>query len=992
MKQKLAQLLENVKLFTKSLNFSQYHSLQMYGSFTICFQQHINNLKESLFTTANLQQSEKEFKKYFSRIQNSILYGENQSDVNNYQLINIFDFLYKLMAEKTEELIRSKWQFQEIQFDSEYLVQLAKKIHLQENDEEQEVKSNHEDKFSIIQQKNDEWKIKQGLVLTIIQISLNSFTETITRFSQQALIQLWVLEKDQRVRNLLKDQNLISLQMQILQKVWQTQNYRIAGEMQKMLKRIDELQESISLEANLKKRELYLLEMDETTAQLDQYIQNISEMGQYLKLITDFVNHIRKGMIRVEEKINEMKKQLNSLGNEVKFLRGKSVEELFEIRKSRVMKEAANNNIRSLFVPLFTLEIFHKLEKGKKYQQRNILMNLENFYDKKGALNEFLLDDEEKVLLIHGIAGSGKSTAAKKIEEFILKLHDNNQKIAVEEAHHQDEYGFDELQQKECKEMLEKKKFRLLIIMDSYDEMKLKIFRKTYILIINLNTIGQTHLLFLLQEAKFQQKQLKEILLLKFDFQQIQEYLEKFTIQSITMLIFEMYEWQTKISNRRVIDIIKFEIYQKQLQQFLKKEISGLKGENLLNEKQIDHILTFLKNNEFISLKSHDALRSLSINLQKLWSVEKYEKIMKQINLNKQVLTPLMMEIVVQVLPQMTTEINNLKYNFIKNFSNRLKEFYKSKQLIQMYRQQQKKLVASNYEYENSGKVDYDEKFEITLIDIEDLEKRNYQEIAMKFWDQIEENSVLIQFYISQQYQRFQTQLLKIFQQNHELSNQLLLTKITIQIEKIIEVVIDAFTELNLTSYDFYEQFINQHHQKYIEKLRKQGKSINIDGFLHDLKRYSTNLAKTMSKNKITQVQYQQYGLLYKEERENQKQWLNDFFNDDDQFGSYRKDIRSCSLVQSNGSNFKFAHKSIQEFLIAADLYEVLVQSKDFDIQIMNTIIEMLTKENNQQQNCLNFLSNLHYYQFNNQIENIPLLEKQKQFDTFQQTLILQAI
>ncbi|CAD8148221.1 unnamed protein product [Paramecium pentaurelia] len=120
---------------------------------------------------------------------------------------------------------------------------------------------------------------------------------------------------------------------------------------------------------------------------------------------------------------------------------------------------------------------------------------------------------------------------------------------------------------------------------------------------------------------------------------------------------------------------------------------------------------------------------------------------------------------------------------------------------------------------------------------------------------------------------------------------------------------------------------------------------MNIDRFLHDLKKYSTNLAKTMSMNERTQ--YQQYGLLQKKLREKVKLWLNDCFYDDYQFGSYRTDIRSCSLVQSNNANFSFVHKSIQEFLIAVDLYEVLVQSNDFKIQILIIIIELLSKENN---------------------------------------------
>ena len=43
-------------------------------------------------------------------------------------------------------------------------------------------------------------------------------------------------------------------------------------------------------------------------------------------------------------------------------------------------------------------------------------------------MNEFLYEGKT-VLLIHGLAGSGKSTTAKKIEEFIWKLHDSNKKI-----------------------------------------------------------------------------------------------------------------------------------------------------------------------------------------------------------------------------------------------------------------------------------------------------------------------------------------------------------------------------------------------------------------------------------------------------------------------------------------------------------------------------------------------------------------------------------
>ncbi|CAD8198450.1 unnamed protein product [Paramecium pentaurelia] len=1030
----LCQILEETKKFSNILHLLHKYDKNIqektYLKFHSHFKSQIEIFEKSLCTKTNLQQMEKEsFIDYYNRIEFDIQQAKNEKDdENKQQKTNVCDFLNNLKGKIKLKLSQSKCIISKIQFEEEYLIQQIKKIYLSENEEEEEEDKDDEESnkklgfFQSLNQQykdyknNDEWKIKQGLIFTIIQISSNCFTDTIIQFCQQALIQLWVLEKDQRVRNLLKNQDLISLQMQILKKGWQTQNDRIAGEMQQMLSKIDSLQEQITQEANVNKREQQLKEIDETTEKLDEYIKNICEMGQQLRLITDFVNHFRKGLIRVEGKINEMKKQLNSLGNDIKFLRGKSVEELFDIRKSKVLKEAANKNVRSIYVPLQTLEIFHQLDKVEKNEQKTILMNFENFSDKEGEVNEFLLDDKETVLLIHGLAGSGKSTAAKKIEEFIWKLYENNQRIknqklipiyislpslknpvfqAVEEALHQDEYGFDELQLKECKEMLEKKEFRFLFIMDSYDEMKLENIQKNlyinnklkqnwsnpFVIFTTRSEIFTSSNYSLWFEPEEKQK-LKEIKLLKFDSPQMLQYLEKFTIQSVKMLIFEIYEWQTQISNRGAIDIKKFENCWEKLNNLLKKDILGMKRDNLLNQKQIDLIKSFLKNDQFISLKSQDALRSLSINLQKLWSVEKYNKMMSQINLNKLVVTPYMMEIVVQVLPDLivkATEINNLKQNFINNFSKKLKALYKSKYLIEMYQQQQQqeKLVSQNNREENSQKV--------TSIDIENLEKLNFQDVANKFWDKIEENSTSIQTQISQENPELQTQLQKILEQICQQYDHLL-DKVAIQNKKkseaVIEVVIDALKELNLTSYDFYDEFINQHHQKQIEKQRKLGKSINIDRFLHDLKKYSTNLAKKMSIYQITQVQYQQQGFLYKEEKENEK-WLNDFFNDDDQFGSYRKDIRSCSLVQSNGANFQFVHKSIQEFLIAATLYELLVQSKDVDIQIMKTILELLSKENNQVQDSSKFLQTTakEYCENHTQFENILMFDRQKQIE-----------
>ncbi|CAD8105018.1 unnamed protein product [Paramecium primaurelia] len=1037
-KQQLTQLLEEVQKFRNDFfliqDYKKEIQAQMHNFFLKFLQDQVNKFEQSLYTTADLKQIQREdFKEYFERITILLECQDQKDDRNIAEQTNIFDFLNNIKAEIQKILIDSKCVSQEVIISQDKLIKQITNIYLQGDEEEESDEVESIKQFSLLNalnQKyqdfinNDEWKIKQSLVITIIQISSNCFIDTIIVFCQKALIFFWIEEKDQRVRNILKNQHLIKMQMQILSQDWQTQHNRIAGEMQQNLRRVEQLQEQISREANLSKRDIQLKEMDETISQLDKYIQNICEMSQQLNLRTDFVNHIRKGLIRVEGKINEMNKQLNSLGNDIKFLRGKSVQELFEIRKSKVLTEAAKKNVRSIYVPLQTMEIF---QRGEKNEQKSILMNLKNLYDKKGQVNEFLLDDKETVLLIHGVAGSGKSTAAKKIEEFIWELHNINEKIsnkilipiyislpslknpvfqAVEEALHQDEYGFDELQLKECKEMLVNKQFRLLLIMDSYDEMKLENIQKNLYINNKLNQNWSDPLVIFTTRSDIftssnyadwfapeEKQKFKEIQLLQFEQSQKQEYLKKFTIQSIKMLIFDIHEWQFSTQNQKAMDFKRFEQSWEKIQsQFFQFDEARWKSETLMDEQQINSIVQFLKDDELIALKSIEASRSLSINLQKQWSFKKYEEMMRSIDRNKLVETPYMMEIIVQVLPNMilkATEIINIKQTFLKNFSNMLEEFYISKYRIQMFKSQQKRhfyesINEVNKVSETQIQVDYDEFLEVTHNDLQNLEMIDYHLIASEVWNILEESLIPQQLQISQESVEVHNQL------QRKLENNLLLLKnIKIQQEEIIQFAYDALKEYNLTIYDCYCEFINYYHLKQIEKRRNLGKSIDTDRFMHDLLEYSIRFAKIMSNNQLTQVQYKQQGFLYQNAR-TEEQWLNEFFNYDDYNGAYKKDIRSCSLVQQKGANYQFTHKSIQEFLVAADLYEVLVQSKNIDTQILNIIIEILSKEQNQNQDCIKFLQNLQYKYAQNYhyIGNSTFLEKQKQLYDFDQTIM----
>ncbi|CAD8092129.1 unnamed protein product [Paramecium primaurelia] len=153
---------------------------------------------------------------------------------------------------------------------------------------------------------------------------------------------------------------------------------------------------------------------------------------------------------------------------------------LLEIRKWKVLKGAAEKNVKTIYVPLKTQE------QGKN--ETSNLMGLYQFDDKDGEVNEFLYErktlDQAKVLQPKIFKSLFGNIAIKKLGimyQYLFIFHYRPQKPvfqAVEESLKQDDYGFDDLQLKECKEMLQTKEFRFMFIMDSYDEMKLENIQK----------------------------------------------------------------------------------------------------------------------------------------------------------------------------------------------------------------------------------------------------------------------------------------------------------------------------------------------------------------------------------------------------------------------------------------------------------------------------------------------------------------------------------
>ncbi|CAD8117372.1 unnamed protein product [Paramecium primaurelia] len=115
-------------------------------------------------------------------------------------------------------------------------------------------------------------------------------------------------------------------------------------------------------------------------------------------------------------------------------------------------------------------------EKEMNEEKTSILMNFENLQDKNGKVNEFYQMIKKQYYQLMGQLDQvkvrrlrQKNLLMKKSvmkSQYLFIFHNLLQKILcfkefqeVEETLHQYEYDFDELQQKQCKEMLKKKEF-----------------------------------------------------------------------------------------------------------------------------------------------------------------------------------------------------------------------------------------------------------------------------------------------------------------------------------------------------------------------------------------------------------------------------------------------------------------------------------------------------------------------------------------------------
>ncbi|CAD8084411.1 unnamed protein product [Paramecium sonneborni] len=328
------------------------------------------------------------------------------------------------------------------------------------------------------------------------------------------------------------------------------------------------------------------------------------------------------------------------------------------------------------------------------------------FNNKEGEINEFLVEDSSNkdVLLLRGIAGSGKSRAAAKIEEFLWQKIDSKESSwipiyvslptlkepkfnLIDQALESDFYQFDKIQVKEFKEAFYKRMKQDLIQSNLYQTNR---FQKDLFGFVQ-DSKQVKEQLKVITSSSYQTwfygeklESLKEVELLGIN---EHKYLEEYILLTLKKEFIELYGFTKQMIKQR-IDIEEFCTFWQKISYYLIQNQNNSRKNQFINEQQARQIIQILKLEIIFQKISKEQIVNLEKTIMDLWGIPKFEKLIINAQIQHRLTTPFMMEIVVQVLPTMTKkyfDASTFKDKFINNYDKIKLETQIEQQQIQKY-------------------------------------------------------------------------------------------------------------------------------------------------------------------------------------------------------------------------------------------------------------------------------------------------------------------
>ncbi|CAD8083964.1 unnamed protein product [Paramecium sonneborni] len=747
-----------------------------------------------------------------------------------------------------------------------------------------------------------------------------SSEKTIQNYSSSLILEIWGLEKDSRVRFLLKDQEIIEIQKKIFSKDLQSMNENLKQNVQKRMKFIEELEFQVKQTEDEDIRNQKMQQIQQEYQEFQEYLANLHEMEQQLNITLYFLIDIKKDIRGLKFKLESLEQNLENIKRDVTQLKGKSFRELFEVRKQNVLQNKKKLELTKVFVPIYC----------KTKQDNQIILLLDNEkMNKKAAINLFLLKEsilyhnsQVDVLVIYGQTGSGKSTIARKIEEFLWEQYDSQQSkyipIFINLPNIQDprqgiinqileseQYLFDKIQVRQLAEEVDQNKLTLVLIMDGYDEMKSQYQH------LNLYTLNQistqwkrSKVIFTTRySVQFQFKhQIQEAEICSFTNDQQNQYIQLYVVLQFKSTLLKFYQNCLRYI-QRVFCHQEFSQLWNQIQELIifNKRNIFTETDQFLDSNELYQLSFFLNQlypNKIKEQTYADLIYHLNEECQQIWSAKKYSDIINQLNLRNILQMPFMLQIVLKVLPEipnMCSDLKLLKNIFVQNYV----KFKERKHLIKKFSKSKKGIIQ-----------EFNKQIEV----------RNVQ----NYWEILLEKEVFKNY---------------SFLNNIKLNNNLLIiNNYSFNFGEECEIIKEALINQDFSTYQFYTFFVDWYHQEQIQKI--QNNQINIDKeiFITDLNNFSYQLALEMTEHDLTVLNYSKKGLMnFGIDNEFPESWADKYFCQKDIENEYLCLLRKCSLLNQKGNQYSFLHKSIQEFYVSKKIVDFIDLLENFNLEQLNS-------------------------------------------------------
>jgi len=280
---------------------------------------------------------------------------------------------------------------------------------------------------------------------------------------------------------------------------WDDQKQHIQNSLRENLENLKKKQEKLEdqAEADVDMKQTILMELRQEQLGIMVQLSNVEDVGSGLGITVSFLQGMQGQLDVINNKLDELASAVKDMADNLRLLVGRPVMEVLETRRTELILKRKELLAQSVYIPSECLEAGEDYRFTEKdHSDRKLLMSeIQQFLASEGSSHyepEGL--SRKGAMLIHGPAGSGKSSFARELEIYIQgELYDERKKQGVNlvliksqlqtlqkplteifDETLRRQYGLKKVQIDSLKDKIrDETDFEVIFLLDGYDEMRL---------------------------------------------------------------------------------------------------------------------------------------------------------------------------------------------------------------------------------------------------------------------------------------------------------------------------------------------------------------------------------------------------------------------------------------------------------------------------------------------------------------------------------------